>query len=178
MIKRTQFIDEHTGEIYSDKNKFVNSTFDEEKGYLFWNRKNFAKTYRDIDFPEEMTDAEIGKMTRLSKKIWSNTNMLGYRGNGGIKPYDIEKIGEVIGLKYRQTLRFVNKMMRLGVMAKVKVDVGGKKETHYYINPIYFFSSNRIPLNLYLIFKNELDPFLPQWVIDRFKAQDQEQKEA
>lgn len=171
MIKRTQYIDENTGEICADKARFISAAFDEEKGYLFWVRKNFAKSFQDVDFPSEMSFTEIGRMAKLAKKIWSNTNMLGYRGHGGIKPYNVEMIGEVIGLKPRQAARFVDKMIRLGVMAKVTVQAEKKREVHYYINPLYFFSSNRLPLNLYLIFRNQLDPFLPNWVIHRFNEQ-------
>ena len=52
----------------------------------------------------------------------------------------------------------------LDYVNKVNVDTGGHKEVHFYVNPIYFFSSNRIPLNLYLIFRKELDKVLPSWV--------------
>ena len=164
MIKTTQLTDEKTGEVCSVKKHFMESAFDEEKGYLFWARKSFTKSFHSVDYPKEMNDLDLGRMARLAKKIWSNTNMLGYRGNGGIKPYTVEKIGEVINLKPRQAKTFVDKMISLGVIAKVNVDTGGHKEVHFYVNPIYFFSSNRIPLNLYLIFRKELDKVLPSWV--------------
>lgn len=171
-IKQVRYINTETGEVFGEKNHFFPAAFDEEKGYLFWVRKNSCRSFHDVEFPPEMTDIDIGRMTRLSKKVWSNTNMLGYRGNGGIKPYDIEKIAEVLRLKPRQTRNFISKMIKLGVMAKVKVEVGGKKETHYYLNPIYFFSGNRIPLNLYLIFREQLDAVLPEWVKEKFAEQE------
>jgi len=171
MEKRTIFVDEKTGEVVSEKRHHISAAFDDEKGYLLWARKNFAKSFSEIDFPKDMTTLEIGQMTRLSKRIWSNTNMLGYRGSGGVKPYDIDKIAEVLNISSRQAYRFMQKMMKLGIIAKVTVDTEGKKDTHYYINPMYFFSSKRIPLNLYLIFRKQLDAVLPQWVIQRFSDQ-------
>lgn len=171
MQKRTMIVDETTGEIVSDKSRTISAAFDEEKGYLLWPRKNFARSFADIDFPAQMTMIDRGRMATLAKRIWSNTNMLGYRGNGGVRPYDYSKIGEVIGLKERQARTFVDKMVRFGVMAKVNIEIEGKKEIHFYVSPLYFFSSNRIPLNLYLIFRKQLDAVLPQWVIQRFREQ-------
>jgi len=164
MLKETRYIEEETGELRGKNVRYIASSFDEEKGYLFWARKGFAKSFLDIDFPPETTMKERGQMATLAKKIWSNTNMLGYRGNGGIRPYNEKQIGEVIELKEYQAKKFVRKMIDLGIMAKVNVEAGEKKEVHFYVNPIYFFSSNRIPLNLYLIFRNQLDCYLPDWV--------------
>ena len=107
-------------------------------------------------------------MTTLAKKMCPKTNMLGYRGNGGARPYNVDKIGAVIGLKSSQSYSFVRKMMRLGMMAEVKIKSEGSVETQYYINPIYFFSGNRISLNLYLIFHHHLDRHLPWWVVHKF----------
>lgn len=170
MIKQTNTIDETTGEILKREIRFISAAFDEEKGYLFWVRKSFAKSFQEIDFPKEMNYAERGRMVTLAKRIWSNTNMLGYRGHGGVRPYDTDKIGELIGLKPRQAKRFMDKMISLGIIAKVDVRVEGKRETHYYVNPLYFFSSNRLPLNLYLIFRKQLDPHLPSWVKQRYEG--------
>lgn len=171
MEKRTVYMDDKTGEVVSDRRKFVSAAFDDERGYLFWARKSFAKSFAEVDFPEQMTSLEIGQMTRMAKKIWSNTNMLGYRGNGGVKPYDTDMIAEVLQISPRQAYRFVAKMQRLGVLARVTVDTEGRRETQYYVNPMYFFSSNRIPLNLYLLFRKQLDAVLPGWVIRRFSEQ-------
>lgn len=169
-LKCTKVIDDN-GTICHTKVQYISAAFHEEKGYLFWARKSFAKSFQEVPYPKEMTDAEIGRLAKLAKRMWSNTNMLGYRGHGGVKPYDIAKIGREIGLGPRQAYRFVNKMIRLGVMARIQVKVEGKLETQYYINPIYFFSSNRIPLNLYLIFRRQLDQVLPDWVKARYREQ-------
>lgn len=170
-IKRIMRVDGQTGEVYYSKEEYQTPAFDEEKGYLFWARKKAAKTFADVTFPQGMNDLEIGRMVRLSKRIWGKTNMLGYRGNGGVRPYNIDQIGEVIGLKSRQTHAFVTKMLKLGILARVVVECEGVKETQFYVSPIYFFSGNRIPLNLYLIFREQLDAILPEWVKQRFDEQ-------
>lgn len=171
LMKSTKIFDPQTGEVHHSKISQFPPVFDEEKGYLFWNRRSFAKTYQDIEFPKQMTDLEIGRMTRLAKKIWSNTNMLGYRGNGGIRPYDVQMIAEFLGIKLRRAQQFLKKMITIGIIAKVDIEVADRQETHFYVNPIYFFSSNRMPLNLYLLFRDELNEHLPKWVISRFNEE-------
>ena len=176
VIKQTRLIDDRTGEIVSDKKCLTSPMFDDEKGYLLWPRKSFSKSFHDVDFPVGMNDLEIGRMARLAKRIFSNTNMLGYRGNGGVKPYSIDMIGNALNLKQRQARKFVDKMIQYGVMAKVKIESEERKDYQLYVNPIYFFSSNRIPLNLYLIFRKQLDEVLPEWVKMEFMRQRMENR--
>lgn len=160
----------HTGETTLEKKEisFLNPWFDEEKGYLLWPRKNFAKSYQTIDFPKELNWAERGRLATLAKKIWSNTNMLGYRGNGGIRPYDIKQIGEIIGLKERAAGRFMRKMELLKIIKQIPVKFGERTEIQYYFNPVYYFSNSRLSFNLYLLFREELDVFVPDWVKKEF----------
>lgn len=170
MIKQTRLIS-NEGEVIKNRVHHIAAAFDEEKGYLFWIRKTHTKSFADTPYPPSMTHTEIGRMAVLAKRIWSNTNMLGYRGNGGVKPYDVEQIGKTVDLGPRQAARFVEKMIKVGMMARVRVDSSGKKETQYYINPIFYFSGNRISLNLYLIFKEQLDKVLPEWVKAEYMKQ-------
>ncbi len=168
VIKKTQYINTDTGALENESVQYIAASFHDEKGYLFWARKNFAKSFVDVDFPKSMTMKERGQMATLAKKMWSTTNMLGYRGNGGVKSYNDEQIGNIVGLKPYQAKTFMRKMIRVGMIAKVTVTTGEERATQYYINPIYFFGSNRIPLNLYLIFKSQLDKVLPSWVLEKY----------
>ena len=174
MIRETRYIDEKTGELRAKKVNRLWTHFDDDRGYLFWARKNFSRSFADVSYPEEMTDAEIGRIARLAKKMWSNTNMLGYRGHNGVRPYTIEQLGEIIGLGPRQMRRFVGKMIDLGMMAQHIEGKGRLKEVQYYINPVHFFGSNRIPLNLYLLFRQHLDKLLPDWVKNEYRRVDEE----
>ncbi|MCC5465556.1 hypothetical protein [Pelosinus baikalensis] len=168
MLERKQVIDNKTGQVMADNVRHISSAFDDDKGYLFWARKSFAKSFIDVPYPKEMSKMDIANISILSKHMWSNTNMLGYRGSGGAKPYDVVMIAKAIELKQRQTYSFLKKMIDLGLMAKVDIKTDNGIETQYYINPIYFFSGNRIPLSLYLIFRKQLDGVLPGWVRERF----------
>jgi hypothetical protein len=170
IIKKTQYINMETGVVEKENTQYIAAAFHEEKGYLFWARKNFAKSFIDVEFPAAMTMKERGQMATLAKYMWSNTNMLGYRGSGGVKPYNEERIGNLIGLKAYQAKDFMRNMIGCGMIAKVIVTIEDEKTTQYYINPIYFFGSNRISLNLYLIFRTQLDEVLPLWVLEKYAA--------
>lgn len=168
MIKDIKYVDTDTGEIYANKQQHVGMQFDEEKGYLFWNRKASNKIFHDVDFPQSLNMKDIGRLTLLSKHIWQDTNLLAYRGNGGIKPHNIKTMANIIQLKERQTKSFIGRLITLGILARVEVETESKKINHYYINPIYYCSSKRINLNLYLIFKDSLDRTIPDWVKKKF----------
>lgn len=171
MKKVTTYIDDSTGEIVAQRRQGIGNRFDHEKGYLFRNQAGGFSQFYDVPFPEDMTDIEIGRMSRLAKKMWGKTNMLGYRGNGGVKPFDVKGIGMVIGLEKSQAYTFLNKMAKLGIIAKVKIESEGQTDYQYYVNPLYFNSSNRIPLNLYLLFRKQLDPYIPIWARRLFVEQ-------
>lgn len=169
MDKKVTYYDRETGEIYSEKHLKVSAYFDEAKGYLFWSRKDFAKMFSDVDFPSDLSDSDIGKLTKLSKRMYSTTNLIAYKGNGGVKAHSIKTIAKLLNISERQSRLFINKMIKYGIIGSVKCKVKHDISYQYYMNPIYFTSSNRIPLNLYLLFKKQLDEILPDWVRRKYK---------
>jgi hypothetical protein len=93
--------------------------------------------------------------------------MLGYRKGKEIKPYTAQEIGALVGLYARSGyLAFINKMLRLHVMHKIQ---DTSNEWQYYINPAYFMANGaRLTLSLFLLFKDDLMPILPEWVMGEF----------
>ena len=57
-IKNVRYIDIKTGEITGVTNKFVNTTFDDEKGYLFWNRKSGTRLFDEVRLPKDFSFTE------------------------------------------------------------------------------------------------------------------------
>jgi hypothetical protein len=155
-------------QLISKHRQYVDNRFDEEKGYLFWTQKTGIKQFSDVPFPEELTDAEIGKVTKLAKCIYKDSNMLAYRGNGGIKPHTLKTIGKVLNITDRQTERFIKKMIKLRVMARGTFEIGDRSEIHYFISPIYFFTGKRLNNTLYVLFREDLDKNIPPWIRKRF----------
>jgi len=171
-IQKRTVIDRDSGAVISQKVSNFN-LFDERKGYLFWKNRQCVKTYPGIEYPDGVTERDELILARLTRYIYSNTNMLAYRGNGNvIKPMDTEYIAKATAQTHRNAANFMKRMLALGVIAKVTVHCEDEKEIQYYINPIYYFSGNRLPLNLYLLFRTQLDRYLPDWVKEKFAEQE------
>lgn len=147
-----------------------------QEGYLFWVCKKFTgilnkdgfvvKMFHGISFPDKVSASDVGRLAILSQFIFEDTNMLAYRDNDGVHLMSFEYIGEVVYLKPRRARDFIAKMINLGVLAKVVTE--DKKEVQFYMNPVYFYASNRLPLSLYLLFRKQLDLYLPDWAKDKF----------
>ena len=168
MHKVTNITDDN-GVIVNTKKVYFKDMFDEEKGYLFWAQTSFVKTFQDVELPKDITKPDIANLFLLSKKIYSNTNMIGYRGHGSVRPMTIAQMASVIRDTDRHTALFLGRMIRSRIIAKVNVIIGEDVTTQYYFNPIYFFSSNRLSRNLYLLFQKDLDPFVPEYAKQRFR---------
>lgn len=160
--------DDSTGLILGEKERGMYNPFDPEKGYNFKYKSLSIKSYLDIPLPDKFTDSELGKIFRLSRSIYADSNMLGKRTNSYIKPLSQDEIIEIFGLKDRQGRSLLKKMIENKVIKKIEFTEQGKRYVHFYFNPIYFFSGKYINLNLYLIFQNELNHHLPKWVIEKY----------
>ncbi len=169
MQEKRQIIDPRTGEVVSEFIADFTDTLNEE-GYRFPSHKLGARMFADIEFPEAMTDAEIGRMTRLARRYMiPKTNMIGYRQGRTINPYSAREIGELVGLNADSKRKvFVAKMLRLRVLQRIQTNSGPQ----YYVNPAYFMANGqRLSLDLFLLFRDELTPILPAWVMAEFLRQ-------
>jgi hypothetical protein len=167
MIHHEDYIDEGTGELRFRRAEHITEAMTED-GYRFPSHKSGARLFRDVQFPAEMTDSDLGKMTRLSKHMVGATNMLGYRQRNDIIPYSTQEIGDLVGLSGSHAREFVARMCGQRIMQRIVVNSGPQ----YYINPAYFMASGkRLSLDLFLLFRDELAPILPGWVINDFLRQ-------
>jgi hypothetical protein len=172
MIKHRQVINEKTGEVYHVDAQYFSECMTDE-GYRFPYHKAGARLFEGVMFPSGMTDAEIGRMCILSKLMIGQTNMLGYRRGKNIMAYTAQEIGELIRVKRTQALRFVNRMCKFRVMQRINTNSGSQ----YYLNPAYFMASGkRLSLDLFLLFRDEITPILPAWVINDFLRQAKEKQ--
>ena len=167
MIKRYQLIDDTTGEVIEESDQAFTAAMTDD-GYRFPSHKAGARLFADVKFPDCMIDSDIGKMTRLSKLMIAKTNMLGYRDGRNVFAYTIVDLTELVGLSENRCHQFINRMVNLRIMQRIVTTSGPQ----YYINPAYFMASGqRLSLDLFLLFRAELTPILPEWVIDDFLRQ-------
>lgn len=122
---------------------------------------------------EELTDADIGKMFKLSKHLQANTNLLVYRSGNNIKPMQIKHIAKLLKISERSCTRFINKIIKLHMMEKT-IEKNSKFSFYccnkYFICPTVFFCGCWLNYNLYIMFKHDLDRILPNWVISKFNS--------
>jgi hypothetical protein len=169
MKKETIYYDDHNN-VIKKKKLLYPDRFDETKGYLFWNQKQHCKVFPNIEYPGEMTDGEIGKLARLARHIYRDSNILAYRSRGGVKPHTIESMSMILGVKPKHCKEYISKMISLGVMAKSDFIFCDERAVFYFISPLYYFSGKRINNTLYVLFQKQLDPYLQDWVKDRFNG--------
>lgn len=173
MIHKTQFIDEQTGEITRQRETRFSTMTGE--GYKFPHNKQGITMFGEMDFPEEMSFEDIGRITRLCRKfIVGDTNLLGHRKGRYIVPMTKEDIARIGG--YESAKRgdmFINRMIGYEIIKEVSVD----GEPWYCVNPAYYMQrGKRLPLRLYIEFQKQLKDLLPKWAVDNFLWQARKQK--
>lgn len=155
------------GEVFNEKEIKMPDRFNDE-GYLVPYNKRGSKMFADVPFPERMNDAEIGRTARLAKLMVSTSNMLGYRTGMGIKPYTESQLIDLVKLSPYRGKEYISKMVNVGMMQRTKRIVGDVESEEFYINPAFFFAGKRLSLNLYLLFRENLDPILSQYAKNQF----------
>jgi hypothetical protein len=167
LYKETRYINNDGVQINRNVEHFTEAMT--EEGYRFPSHKLGARLFDEISFPVGMSDNDIGKMTRLSKLMVGKTNILGYRKNREIISYSAAELCDIIGLSTKRGMAFIRNMIKFRVIKRIN--------DFYYVNPAYFMSTGqRLSLELFIHFQDELKSILPEWVITDFVMQAQVKK--
>jgi hypothetical protein len=156
VLKEISYVDEKTGKRFT-KNKYISDPIN-DKGYLFWTRKSCVKSYLDIPLPECFTWADKGRINELRYYIIDG-QLLAYKSGNVIKPLTCKEISRIFELSDRKTKEIVKKMKKNSVVKEISID--GLK--YYAFNPVYGFKGNRLTLNVFIFFQDELKEHLPEW---------------
>ena len=162
-------IDADSGQLLSKSEKIQSyKYFDIEKGYLFQPNRDSVKSFPACGLPEDLTETETARLYRLSLTIHKDSNLLCYISRNAAKPMNTSKIAAYLRLSPRRTALFLQRMIQRRIIGRVKVKIGNSQETQYYLNPIYFFAGKWLNVNLYFLFRRDLDRMLPGYVIQKF----------
>lgn len=169
-VKLNRVVSADTGEIRYEHTKVVKfSLFDEDKGYMLFLNRSQVRIFPHVEWPDGVTKLDRANLFELSRHIYSNTNMLAYRGNrNSLRPMNEEQMARVVELCDKRFKTWLSRMNRLGMIARINVEIEGSVITQYYLNPLYFFSAKHLPLNLYILFQNQIDRHLPEWAKRRY----------
>ena len=152
------------GEIVREKVLPLYSPFKDGKGYNFKYKSINIKSYLDIPLPNNFSDTEVGRIYRLSRKIYSDSNLLARRSNNEIKPLTKQDIQYLIGIHRNNFNPFWKKVLKHKI---IKLIPFGDR-SFYCFNPIYFNSTTYLPVYLYIAFQQELGAYLPEWVVGKY----------
>lgn len=163
--------DDVTGNIIDTRERGLYNPFDPVRGYNFRYKSLSIKSYLDIPLPDVFTDSELGKIFRLSRCIYADSNMLGRRTKSGIRPYTHADIIKVFGVQERQGRALLKKLIDNKVIRRMEFVNQGKRECQFYFNPLYFFSGKYLNLNLFILFQDLLADNLPEHIVKKFLDQ-------
>lgn len=154
------------GEVQRHTQHTAFSRWDDDRGYKLFHNRSEISAVQKLQFHDDLTDQEVGRMCRLSRYLTPEANVLAYRGNKNeFKPMTPETMAKALRTNVRSVYRLLDKARNYGVIRKVTAE----GETLYYMNPLYFSASRYIPLNLYILFRDEIDKYLPGWAIERYR---------
>lgn len=168
MIKDTRYINEDTGQVFESRyRKF--QIFNND-GYLLWAKKAGRKQFNDIKLTDILGKGEdFRRVHILAELIYKETNTIMLRENTRkVRIADLEDISKIIGLNIRRTREFLNRMIAKHVLAKRIDRVGDLLSEKYLFNPLFFMCAKRLSADLYFLFKESLDCYLPSYVVNEF----------
>lgn len=167
MIQRKQLIDEGSGEIVRQADvRFTTLT---NEGYKFPHNKAGVTMFGDIDFPAALSDADVGRITRLCRRyVVGETNLLGAINGRTIIPLTEDDIAKKAGYDSRKGDAFISRMIEHGIIKRIVID----GEDWFCVNPAYYMQrGKRLTLTLYIYFQDYLKNLLPRWVVNDFNRQ-------
>jgi hypothetical protein len=160
-------------EVGASKIRKYYSPFQEGRGYNFKYKSTAIKSYLGIELPKCFTDNECGKVYRLSKRIYSDSNLLAKRVNNEIRPMTKQDIIEVVGVHRANFMPFWNKVLKNKIIKPVIL--GG--EEYFCFNPLYYNTTTYMPLYLYIAFQDDLKKHIPEWVVQKYLDMKESQSE-
>ena len=168
IIQNNTFTNTETGEVFDGKPKQFD-IFPDDK-YLFWAKKHFRKSYQDIKLSDIVgTGEDFHKIHLLFEYLHNDTNTLMVRvSRNKIRIADIEDVSNIIGLNVRHTKEFINRMICKHVIAENISRVGDNVITKYVVNPLFQNTSKHLTADLYFLFEESLNNYLPKWVVQKF----------
>ena len=81
---------------------------------------------------------------------------------------DIEDISNILKVSIRRAKDFITRMKKLHIIAERVDTVGDMISTKFVFNPLIFNSNKYLSADLYFLFQESLDCYLPGWVTKRF----------
>lgn len=155
MLRRTQYINEETGE-FTEKFSYVNSLYS-KKGYVYLYNGSHVKAFPNYANWNGVNPTFIGYFVLLERYIIEGKQILAYKTKEGLEPLTPSLIAKELGVSDRQARRFVQEMLKFGIYKEVRV--GDVK--YIAVNPNYGLKGKYLTCFVYKIFWKELIDTIP-----------------
>jgi hypothetical protein len=157
------------GEVVKDDVIALYSPFKEGVGYNLKYKSTFVKSYLGISLPvgegsKGFKDIELGRLYRISKMMYSSSNLLAKRSDNCIVPLTRDDIQKALCMHRTKFVPFWKKIMDFSIIKPITIN----GDTFFCMNPLYYNSTTYLPVYLYIAFQKELNEHLPQWVINKY----------
>jgi hypothetical protein len=161
-IKKSEVVDAVTGEIYSEKVEyFTNKLWKDGKGGMLMPRNGHKKIYGIVKLTDVVKDkGDRANILVLLDNIYKDTNKI----CAGRKIAGIPDIAGMLNLREDRAKRFLGRMMKIGIIAKMTVEVAGTTSVSWVFNPVFVNSCRYVSPDLYLTFQKYIDEVLPDWM--------------
>lgn len=137
--------------------------FNPDVGYSYFLGAHAVRSFPGgWELPADLSATECGHMYRCAMMLQPRTNMLVKHHKNYDRPLTIEGLAKELGISTRQCQRFIKRMEDRRIVKR--------QDGHIYVSPIFFIRGRMLTWHLYTLFSDDLDAFLPQWVIDRFNG--------
>jgi hypothetical protein len=160
ILKKVSRMDTETGNVF-DESRQIYNVYDKEKGYLFRANAYYVKSFNGIRLSDTIKNkADLANAHILSENIYKDSNMIAYTRNRFVYPADVPQIAAMIDVCERRTKEFLVRMQQLGVVKKFVGNTENRTEVQYYMNPLYYMSNKRLQPFMYMLFREQLNPYL------------------
>ena len=161
---------EDNGEVYYDCTKtYESKLWKEGKGAILKPNNYMNKMYRTNKLFEIIKNKrDLLNTYILTEYIYKDTNIIYYIDENINRIATIKDISTIIDLCEKRTKEYLNRMIDLGIIAEISTIIKNKKYKSYIFNPLYVNSCRYINNTTYLLFKNYLDKYFPDWIKNNY----------
>lgn len=169
VVELKKRINNSTGEIISEQKKFLPNYFNPDNGYRLFARSNAFRVLPGVNFPDNISRIDMGHLLFLTRSMLPNTGCLGLVKNRKFKPFDDYELYKHIGFNNdRKGKEWLKRMVKLSMLRSIDVNLpDDTQERQWYVNPVYFCPMF-ISRQSYLIWRDQIDAFIPQYVKELF----------
>jgi len=155
------------GELVKDDYYLIYEPFKEGVGYNFKYRSAYIKSYLGISLPygdNGFSDLELGRIYRISRLMYSDSNLLARRSDSEVVPITRDEIQLMLKMHRTKFVPFWKKVIDYRILKPIAYE----NATFFCMNPLYYNSTTYMPIHIYLAFQKDIQEHIPKWVIEKY----------